>query len=78
MGPASRGGSSVSAGCPLSDISPPGDGIHSWTLTDTEFIGGKIFISPPLGKPGYPPGRAGQHHPCGKWMCGTEGGGNQK
>lgn len=39
------------------------------TLTDIEFIGGNIFISPPLGKPAYSQGRAGQYHPCGKRMC---------
>lgn len=66
MGPASPGGSSVSAGRLLSDISP----LETfWAHTDIEFIRGTIFISPPLGEPGYPPGRAGQYHPCGNRMC---------
>lgn len=67
---------------------PFGDflGTHSWkvTLTDIEFIGGNIFRSPPPGKPVYPQGGAGQHHPFGKSMCSVasaswsqRGGGNQ-
>lgn len=66
MGPAPPGGSSVSAGRLLSDISP----LETfWAHTDIEFIGGDIFISLPLGESGYPLGRAGQYHPCGNRMC---------
>lgn len=47
MGPASPGGSSVSAGCLLSDVSPPGDflGTHRYRIHWRDYI----YISSPGG-----------------------------
>lgn len=75
MRPASQGGSSVSWMAPVRRLP-----LERWnvTLTDIEFIGGDIFISPPLGKPAYLQGRAGQCHPWGKRTSRFQkGGGNQ-